>query len=43
MTFIVAIQLNDSVVVASDNKKITIKEDGTIQFSNVKRLCCTKI
>ncbi|MFW1918149.1 hypothetical protein [Acinetobacter baumannii] len=36
MTFIVAIQLNDSVVVASDNKKITIKEDGTIQFSNVK-------
>ncbi|MBJ9721061.1 hypothetical protein I5515_04535 [Acinetobacter calcoaceticus] len=34
MTFIVAIQLNDSIIVASDNKKVTINQDGELNFSN---------
>ncbi|UGQ28085.1 hypothetical protein [Acinetobacter calcoaceticus] len=34
MTFIVAIQLNDSIIVASDNKKVTINQDGKLNFSN---------
>lgn len=34
MTFIVAIQLNDSIIVASDNKKVTISEDGSLHLSN---------
>nr|WP_312324076.1 hypothetical protein [Acinetobacter oleivorans] len=34
MTFIVAIQLNDSIIIASDNKKITISEDGSLNISN---------
>ncbi|CAI3137353.1 hypothetical protein MWMV8_MWMV8_01115 [Acinetobacter calcoaceticus] len=36
MTFIVAIQLNDSIIVASDNKKVSQQEDGIIQFSHEK-------
>ncbi|MCR6569678.1 hypothetical protein [Acinetobacter baumannii] len=32
MTFIVAIQLNDSIIIASDNKNATILEDGTLTF-----------
>jgi hypothetical protein len=32
MTFIVAIQLNDSIIVASDNKQVSILEDGTLTF-----------
>lgn len=34
MTFIVAIQLNDSIIIASDNKKVAILEDGTLTFPN---------
>nr|WP_308761941.1 hypothetical protein [Acinetobacter oleivorans] len=34
MTFIVAIQLNDSIIIASDNKKITISDDGSLNISN---------
>ena len=34
MTFIVAIQLNDSIIVTEDNKKIALKETGEIQFNN---------
>jgi hypothetical protein len=34
MTFIVAIQLNDSIIIASDNKKVTINPDGTLNFPN---------
>lgn len=34
MTFIVAIQLNDSIIVTADNKKIALKETGEIQFNN---------
>lgn len=32
MTFIVAIQLNDSIIIASDNKNVTILENGTLTF-----------
>lgn len=34
MTFIVAVQLNDSIIIASDNKKVTISDDGTLNISN---------
>lgn len=34
MTFIVAIQLNDSNIIATDNKKVVILEDGTLTFPN---------
>ncbi|MGK8803576.1 hypothetical protein [Acinetobacter seifertii] len=34
MTFIVAIQLNDSIIIASDNKKVTISNDGSLNISN---------
>jgi len=27
MTFIIAIQLNDSIIVAADNKEVILKED----------------
>lgn len=33
MTFIVAIQLNDSIIVTADNKKVILKETGEIEFS----------
>ncbi|WP_180047403.1 MULTISPECIES: hypothetical protein [unclassified Acinetobacter] len=36
MTFIVAIQLNDSIIVTTDNKKIVLKESGEIQFNTKK-------
>ena len=36
MTFIIAIQLNDSIIVTSDNKKIVLKETGEIQFDTQK-------
>ncbi|WP_336040710.1 hypothetical protein [Acinetobacter calcoaceticus] len=32
MTFIVAIQLNDSIIIASDNKKVSLLEDGSLTF-----------
>lgn len=38
MTFIVAIQLNDSIIVASDNKKVSQQKNGIAQFSNEKIL-----
>ncbi|MDR2250063.1 hypothetical protein [Acinetobacter sp.] len=40
MTFIVAIQLNDSIIVASDNKIATILEDGTLTYpkENVSKI-----
>ncbi len=38
MTFIVAIQLNDSIIVASDNKKVSQQKDGIIKFSTEKIL-----
>lgn len=38
MTFIVAIQLNDSIIVASDNKKVSQQKDGIIKFSPEKIL-----
>lgn len=34
MTFIVAIQLNDSIIIASDNKKVTISNVGSLNISN---------
>lgn len=34
MTFIVAIQLNDSIIIASDNKQVSVLEDGTLKFRN---------
>jgi len=34
MSFILAIQLNDSIIVASDNKKVTINLKGELNFSN---------
>ncbi|MDC5098197.1 hypothetical protein OHW41_19925, partial [Acinetobacter baumannii] len=34
MTFIVAIQLNDSIIIASDNKKVTISNDGSLNICN---------
>ncbi|MFW1841942.1 hypothetical protein ACG9YY_03090 [Acinetobacter pittii] len=36
MTFIVAIQLNDSIIIASDNKKVTISNDGSLNICNEK-------
>jgi len=36
MTFIIAIQLNDSIIVTADNKKIILKENGEIQFDTEK-------
>ncbi|ENW78127.1 hypothetical protein F909_03811 [Acinetobacter sp. ANC 3929] len=36
MTFIIAIQLNDSIIIAADNKKITLKNTGEIQFNKDK-------
>ncbi|WP_224964537.1 hypothetical protein [Acinetobacter guillouiae] len=33
MTFIIAIQLNDSAIIAADNKKIVLKETKESQFS----------
>lgn len=36
MTFIIAIQLNDSIVVTADNKKVILKNNGEIQFSPEK-------
>lgn len=33
MTFIIAIQLNDSTIIAADNKKIVLKESEEIQFN----------
>ncbi|NWK75529.1 hypothetical protein HYG93_14890 [Acinetobacter sp. SwsAc6] len=36
MTFIVAIQLNDSIIIAADNKRVVIKETGEMQFSSEK-------
>lgn len=38
MTFIVAIQLNDSIIIAADNKKAVLKETGEVQFSKEKIL-----
>ncbi|WP_336166654.1 hypothetical protein [Acinetobacter sp. 161(2023)] len=38
MTFIVAIQLNDSIIVASDNKKVSQQKDGIIKSSHEKIL-----
>ncbi|NHB58426.1 hypothetical protein G9F32_10430 [Acinetobacter sp. 194] len=32
MTFIIAIQLNDSIIVTADNKNIVLNETGEIQF-----------
>ncbi|SPL72660.1 hypothetical protein [Acinetobacter stercoris] len=36
MTFIIAIQLNDSIIVTADNRKIVLKETGEVQFRNEK-------
>ncbi|MEQ1065568.1 hypothetical protein ABLB96_06195 [Acinetobacter sp. XH1741] len=33
MTFILAIQLNDSIIVAADNKRVTLNKDSDIEFS----------
>ncbi len=33
MTFIIAIQLNDSAIIAADNKKIVLKETKESQFN----------
>jgi len=38
MTFIFAIQLNDSIIVASDNKKVSQEKDGIIKFAPEKIL-----
>ncbi|MDQ8997455.1 hypothetical protein RFH54_16110 [Acinetobacter soli] len=34
MTFIVAIQLNDSIIITADNKKVILKETGEIEFKS---------
>lgn len=36
MTFIVAIQLNDSIIVTADNKKVVLIENGEMQFDTEK-------
>jgi len=36
MTFIIAIQLNDSIIITADNKKVVLKENGEIQFNSEK-------
>lgn len=36
MTFIIAIQLNDSIIITADNKKIVLKETGEMQFVSEK-------
>ncbi|WP_151796707.1 hypothetical protein [Acinetobacter soli] len=33
MTFIIAIQLNDSIIVTADNKKVVLRETGEIDFN----------
>lgn len=38
MTFIVAIQLNDSIIVATDNQQITQKEDGDL-YADEHKVC----
>ena len=40
MTFIIAIQLNDSIIITTDNKKVVLKETSEIQFDTKK---CQKI
>ncbi|MFV5348934.1 hypothetical protein [Acinetobacter soli] len=34
MTFIVAIQLNDSIIITADNKKVILKETGEVEFKS---------
>lgn len=36
MTFIIAIQLNDSIIVTTDNKKVVLKDTGEIDFNTNK-------
>lgn len=36
MTFIVAIQLNNSIIITADNKKAVLKETGKSQFDTKK-------
>jgi len=36
MTFIVAIQLNDSIIITADNKKVVLKETGELKFDTQK-------
>ena len=36
MTFIIAIQLNDSIIIAADTKKVVLDEYGALQFSPEK-------
>ena len=36
MTFIIAIQLNDSIIVTADNKKVVLRETGEIDFKTDK-------
>lgn len=36
MTFIIAIQLNDSIIITTDNKKVVLKETSEIQFDTKK-------
>ena len=36
MTFIISIQLNDSIIVTTDNKKVVLKENGETQFDTKK-------
>lgn len=36
MTFIVAIQLNDSIIIASDNKKVSLSEEGELKIAQDK-------
>jgi len=38
MTFIIAIQLNDSIIITADNKKVALKENGEIQFNSKKTI-----
>lgn len=33
MTFILAIQLNDSIIVAADNKRVTVNETLDVELS----------
>ena len=40
MTFIIAIQLNDSIIITADNKKVVLKETGKVEFSKEK---CQKL
>lgn len=36
MTFIIAIQLNDSIIITTDNKKVVINETGKLKFNPEK-------